>query len=1235
MCSSVKYFVEEFGKDAVINKNSDKTADVVSMDGGKFQIFPKIGHKKFNDFVLKKISQGQLNISYVTNTPPEANQVMWFDCDKIGSSVNPEIVLDIIMDMLMKHNLVNNVNVKKAQKQTFILKNKSQNKYHFYVANVYATRKIRIKITKDINKQLKTKKINAELDELAHNIRFEGQYKYVRTSGHGHGYYDKSSNYVVIYPDNTDLKTFYKYVNVLKYARTPGYAMFITVPVNNLNRTSSETAITSTTSTSEPNSDSSTQLSAVNVLNSSPTISTTSIPSSQSTNISLLTGLAMSANESMVGFSDKDFIIDDNDPFHDVDQVKRDKDGKLVKSDNKFTVMSNMMHREKYIDAVRKSKKKEKSDSDNFRNIRPIDECLEQFDGDEEAIKSVKKCCYYVYSNYSIIDVEYQKSINAEETTKTRFNCSDEEECPFNNNNRRDGHQIYLEWDHVAETLTKKCEHFQCSKKVVELDYLVQAPNKTPEEIEEANDDASETSPENNPSNMKNHIFQEITIRYPFILSELKHYKITDIKKYGEKNSIVFVCGNKSEASRTCPFRKDHIHSKSNHYLVYKSKTGNLHLKCHGTGCENKAKLLWSRKDNTELPKANDVDLATLFISLYDDIIYSVSDITNKGFYYKGDYYWIFDKDNMFIARRLQTKFADYVDNLFKIAINECQEEKQIELMSKDRWACEQLLKMHYKCKNVISCLKNWLHKPKINWNSNAMRVVFPNGVLNLDTGKFGKSEPNEYINDSKMMGCEYEPRNQEFIRKEIHDGLFCKIFPDTKIRTSWLQFISVCFEGRNFKKCAINHGPSGNNGKSKTCELIIYMFGDYAAMGDVKVLLKGKKDRASLANLHQKRFIVYEEPDDTKAMDTCAMKRFIGGVDTLCARLLYSSEDQIDLHNKICINVNCLPGIMILRFFEMIYSHSQICINTNYYSSGLTADEATLERLVYYPWIAQFVDNEDKVDHPSHKYLANAKYSDRRFWAKVAPQLVHYLLDYYQQFKSQGRKLYVPPELEEATRNFVYINDPFMTWFQRHFKLLDVKIDENKKKFVTFVELEELFSEHKDKDRILTSKYSTIRAFLKKQIQKNSDLSLRWRPKITNWRISAEERNKYKNVVDKSCKCGQYVGAGLQYCEQTLSDDVSLWNYEADEDALEMNKQKSKRISKLSRRNSLNHLIHALENECNNDNNSDDNSDDIDEGLMAKLINLTKKVSSNKKRKRNEKEMRNDKNANKKRKKK
>ena len=104
----------------------------------------------------------------------------------------------------------------------------------------------------------------------------------------------------------------------------------------------------------------------------------------------------------------------------------------------------------------------------------------------------------------------------------------------------------------------------------------------------------------------------------------------------------------------------------------------------------------------------------------------------------------------------------------------------------------------------------------------------------------------------------------------------------------------------------------------------------------------------------------------------------------------------------------------MILRFLKW-YIHDTKFVNTNYYSSGLTADEATLERLVYYPWITG-VDDEDKVDHPSHKYLANAKYSDK-FWAKVAPQ--HSLSLDVQQLRPQGEN-YVPPELEEATRNFV-----------------------------------------------------------------------------------------------------------------------------------------------------------------------------------------------------------------------
>lgn len=1218
--SSVKHFAKEFGTDGIVPNRKDP-ADVVSMDGGRFKIFPNIGHKKFTDFILKKINEGQLNLSYVTNTPGYANQVLWFDVDKVASDINPEDILDVIINMTVKEKLIVKVRISSAKKQSWILKNKSLYKYHIYMPYIYATRTMRSDLWKKINKEFKKIKMNAELDLSATNIRFEGLYKYERKKTGN--YYDTSSNYHVIYPDDGNLKTFYKHVNILKYVEKAGYHRIITLQVNNSNRTSSDTSISSTLSiTSEQNS------SSTSISNSASTTTTSNsqsitvqAPNSQSITAQAPNSQSIIAQAETAGIADGD-IIEEDDVYHGAE------------------IFSDMINREKSVTAVNKSMQ-------NYRNVAPVG-WLEQFDCDQEAIQSVTKCCDYVYYHHSVIDLEYQKSYNNKETTKTRFNCSKAENCPFNNDNRSQGHQIYLLWDHETETLTKKCEHAECRNKFVVLDHTAKSQNKNElnDEIEEEieNDDIeSECSPENNPSKIKADIFQEISIRYSFMLSELKKYQITDIRKYGEKNSIVFVCGNKSEASRQCPFRNGHIHSKSNHYLVYKAKTGNLHVKCHGTGCETKTKLIWSRKDNTTLPKPNDVDLANLFISIYHDIVYSESDITSKGFYHKGKYYWKFDKNNRFIARRLQTTFAKYVDDLFKAAINDSQEEKQIELMTRDRGLCEQLLKMHYKCKNVIACLQNWLHKPKINWNANPLRAVFPNGVLNLETGEFGASKPEEYINDSKVMGCEYKPRDDEFINKEIHEGLFCKIFPDPNVRKSWLQFISVCFEGRNFKKCAINHGPAGNNGKSKTCEFIIYMLGDYAAMGDVKVLLKGKKDRASLANLHQKRFIVYEEPDDSKAMDTAAMKRFIGGVDTLCARLLYSSEDQIELHNKICINVNCLPGPYKFNkciMFSMsrnlpLFPHPIICINTHYlHLSGVMADEATLERLIYYPWIAQFVDSEDKIDHPSYKYLADHKYADRTFWKQAAPQLVHYILDSYKEFKEQGRKLYVPESLKEATRKFVYINDPFMTWFERHFKLLDFNVEENKTKFVTYTEFEDLFIGYNDKERILGNKYNTVRAFLKKQIQKNKDLKLRWKKKITNWRISAEARTRYRNIIDKTCQHGQYAGAGLICCERNLMDDVAIWNYDVDGNGSETNIQRSRRSSKLSRRESINNLIDTLENEYDNDGNSDDQSDDINEQLMQKMINLTKKITNQKKRKRNSNERSSNGNEKKKRKK-
>lgn len=44
-------------------------------------------------------------------------------------------------------------------------------------------------------------------------------------------------------------------------------------------------------------------------------------------------------------------------------------------------------------------------------------------------------------------------------------------------------------------------------------------------------------------------------------------------------------------------------------------------------------------------------------------------------------------------------------------------------------------------------------------------------------------------------------------VKRELYNGLFNKIFPDIAVRNAWLQFVSIAFEGSNYRKCIINHG--------------------------------------------------------------------------------------------------------------------------------------------------------------------------------------------------------------------------------------------------------------------------------------------------------------------------------------------------------------------------------------------------------------------------------------------
>ena len=651
----------------------------------------------------------------------------------------------------------------------------------------------------------------------------------------------------------------------------------------------------------------------------------------------------------------------------------------------------------------------------------------------------------------------------------------------------------------------------------------------------------------------------QIAVRYSFIQEYLKAYPIKTIKNY---SSSVLFGFDKSREARTCPFA-DRIHSKSNGYLIYRSKAGRLERCCNSQACKNKRQIIWTRSLNTNLPGATDVDITQAFEQCYQDIIYSDTEVGAVGFYIKFPEFWKYDKNNKIICKRLQIDFVKKIDETYSKEIAQCEEEKaRDELMQKKKEIIK-ILKMSRYVTGVLKCLMQWLDTPDIKWNNNPNKIVFSNGVLDIETGEFGNTEPGEYINDNKKMGVPYVPRNPDYIQKELKEGIFNKVFPDPDIRRSWLQYMSIAFEGRPFKKCCINHGRSGNNGKSKICEFIIHIFGSYAYMANSRMLLKGKKDAKSFANLHLKRFVVFEEPDDTKAIDTSIIKLIVGGVETLCARILYSMRDQIQLCCKCVININDLPGLHV--------------------------DKATMARIVYYPWNTEFVLDEDEVDEEKHRYLANDKYADRRYWQLAGPQLVHLLLDHYKEFRSQNRTLYIPPKIQHMTRRFCESNDPFMNWFTANFELLRLS-PENNRIFITMEEIKCAFASDPEKDKIMPNRFTTVGPFIKKMIDTKPTLKDRYKTKHTNWRITLEQRKYYKGTTDNTALTGQYAGHVL--CAAKPKTNSNTFHFPEDESPQNEND------------NTVTYINALMRTDINN----------ISDGTYSRLLLLLKKI----KRKRN-----------------
>lgn len=535
---------------------------------------------------------------------------------------------------------------------------------------------------------------------------------------------------------------------------------------------------------------------------------------------------------------------------------------------------------------------------------------------------------------------------------------------------------------------------------------------------------------------------------------------IGKIKKY---NGNLFFCNINTD----CEWDN---HNNNNRYLKITKNT--IILKCHGTECKDKEKILYRNFANVRLTTTDD-GLARLFKRFYGDkFVYVENTINGEDFYYFNGMYWIKDIK----ARKLRRTIADD----FYYVLDEIINEKRKKLSPDDAGHKELIafkkkilnIQNINKIKSIIEMLTTHLIE-NITFDKNPYYLVFNNGVYDFKNDKFLTSTPYDaYISNTNTTGYDYEELDEEkmiYLKQNYLDKVFIN---DKADKECYFTLTSTCLYGKVIKMFQIANG-CGDNAKSGFYGLLSEMLGGndkgYAYKLSPKELCVGKKDNFELHNINNKRLVYCEEPDsETMKFDGNFLKEITGG-DTLNFRKMYSASDSV-------IKNACLLAI---------------CCNAK--PPINCVDNAIKVRLMDFDFKATFTNTDiNNID----RFEGDKYFDSRDFKNKYKMTLFHFLKPYLIKFIKNGEKIKKTENLEKRAEEYLLESDDFYSWFCDTYKFVNNQDFNNRDKTTNMVfTMRKIYKEFKEgsyfrnlpksKKRKITKKKLLEQLMSRKQIKK------------------------------------------------------------------------------------------------------------------------------------------------------
>lgn len=409
--------------------------------------------------------------------------------------------------------------------------------------------------------------------------------------------------------------------------------------------------------------------------------------------------------------------------------------------------------------------------------------------------------------------------------------------------------------------------------------------------------------------------------------------------------------------------------------------------------------------------------IADYFKMLYGDKFIRVDE---KVYMFNGVYWETLDKKN--------TELTNFIDKVFVKNLLEYANEQMTKFTSQlngtdnDDVIKSTLIKITRLLQNINSMRKVGDRKPiieditsfitnnNIEFDANPYLFAFKNCVFDLKLNQFVDPDPTFYI--TKTAGYSYD-HNYSQQKTETLDALINTIFPDQEVKDYYLSILATGLCGLQIENCFIATG-TGGNGKSLINSLMMKTAGQYAYKLPSDVLLSAIKTgpNPEVANMHNARFILTQEPNNKKKI-CCSTLKEITGDKTLNVRELYSSKCSIKLTNTTLIEANEIPSVD-------------------------EVNDAVFRRLRTIPFLSRYVEQSvyDSLEDKSNVFIADGFYKTDEFQDKYKQALFNLLVKRFETFVNNKHALPNQPKVcLEKCSAFLGTCDDIFSWFETYYE--------------------------------------------------------------------------------------------------------------------------------------------------------------------------------------------------------